>query len=29
MSQNPDLENVVSWMINGMDDGDALIVDKK
>jgi len=28
MSQNPDLENVVSWMINGMDDGDALIVDK-
>jgi anaerobic ribonucleoside-triphosphate reductase len=29
MSQNPDLENVVSWMINGMDDGDVLIVDKK
>ena len=29
MSQNPDLENEVSWMINGMDDGDVLIVDKK
>ncbi len=24
MSQNPDLENVVSWMINGMLDGNAL-----
>ena len=24
LSQNPDLENVVSWMINGMLDGNAL-----
>jgi rubrerythrin len=29
LSQNPDLENVVTWMMNGMDSGEALIVDKE
>ena len=29
LSQNPDLENAVSWMINGMDSAEALTVDKE
>ena len=29
LSQNPDLENAVTWMINGMDSGEALTVDKE
>ena len=29
LSQNPDLENAVSWMINGMDGAEALTMDKE
>ena len=29
LSQNPDLENAVSWMINGMDSAEGLTVDKE
>ena len=28
LSQNPDLENVVSWMINGMLDGNVLLTNE-
>ena len=28
LSQNPDLENVVSWMLNGMLDGEALLTNE-